>query len=202
VLQQIYRSAIRSSFYWIVPVIISLGFFSEMLLHLFGPMFAQGALALTILLSGILFDNFARITTGLIGGLNRPGLKALIIVAGAVTNLTLNGLLIPHYGIVGAAWANTLGYIVTAVICSIWISRYWGKGMSLRQLTVDLHRLIICNTLTLLLFGVLHQSVQSGASIHVFWLCLIPLGLYYGPGRKYLLTERIGLSAPVNPLPR
>ncbi len=120
-LGHIYRSALIRAFFWGMPMVVILTGFSHEILLLFGKAFTQGAAALSILLLGIVFDIFGRVTTGMIGGLNKPSIKALIVTLGALTNLGTNFILIPRYGIVGAATANTLGYIVTAGLSWIWV---------------------------------------------------------------------------------
>jgi O-antigen/teichoic acid export membrane protein len=80
--------------------------FPDRVMHIFGAEFASGAPVLMILASG----QFVNVVTGSVGfvlimcGYERIYRNAF--VACAFVSIALNGLLIPRYGIVGAAWAT------------------------------------------------------------------------------------------------
>ncbi len=189
-MSQIYRSALRRSYFWVTPILVMSIGFSDVLLGLFGHEFVQGHVALSVLLAGLLFDNFARITTGLIGGINQPGFKAMIVGLGAATNLGLSLALIPHWGISGAASANTLGYLVTALLCGVWLQRHSHIPLLTRSIIQDLVLLAVLNGALIALMWV----IRYGMHAHLLWAmggCGFAMALYYVLGRKWLRNQEI-----------
>lgn len=190
----IYKSAVHTSFFWVLPVVVFMAIYAQPILDLFGPEFAAGTLALIILIIGIIFDNFARITTGLIGGLNRPGLKATIVVIGALSNLGFSLLLIPGLGILGAALANTLGYLITALICLGWLARFKMPNPLDQQFLVSLGGLFALNGMISAMF----YGFRLWDGLHPWGAMLISalvLGVYYGPGRRMILRPNTPATA-------
>ena len=102
---------------WIVvitlPVILGFVFFAEsIVVFAFGADYLPAALPLSVLLGGL----FVRTVTGLDGdvvkAIDRPKIEFYSALTGLGSNLVLNILLIPQYGIVGAAVATVVGYAV------------------------------------------------------------------------------------------
>lgn len=122
-LLRLFGSALRTSFGMLMPIVVLMIGFSETVLGVFGQEFSAGAMALSILMVGILLDNFSRITMAMMAGMGCPGKKAMVMMSGGGVNLLMSFLLIPGMGLVGAAWANTLGYLVTVVFCLVWLYR-------------------------------------------------------------------------------
>ncbi len=95
-------------FWFSLPLIILLVIFSDFILGIFGPEFIEGKNALLILLVGFL----ANILSGPVGQVlqmtNREKVFQNIMVISAILNVILNFILIPFYGIVGAAISTTL----------------------------------------------------------------------------------------------
>jgi len=88
------------------PALVVCMVFPERVMQVFGADFASGAPVLVILALG----QFVNVVTGSVGfvlimcGYERIYRNAF--VACAVVSIALNGMLIPRYGIVGAAWAT------------------------------------------------------------------------------------------------
>ena len=102
--------------------------FGAKILTLFGPTFSAGHTALVILV----FGHLVRAGTGLVGDLlgltGHQKLNAWVLALSAVLNVILNALLIPRFGIAGAAAA-------TAVTMAFWNVGLWLLGR--RKLGVD-----------------------------------------------------------------
>lgn len=100
--------------------------FGPWILRLMGEEFTAGLPVLTVLcLGGIL--NAAAGSVALVlnmTGHERETLKGVGIAA--VTNLLLNALLIPHWGILGAGVASALSTLLWNVLLVIWIWRHLG----------------------------------------------------------------------------
>ncbi len=95
------------------PVFMALGVYAPLLLRIFGPAFVEGQSAVVILSLGILFqvgtgnNSLALVMAG------RSGWSLAIYIVSFAVNLTLNLVLIPRYGINGAALAWMASWIVT-----------------------------------------------------------------------------------------
>ncbi len=89
-----------------LPLLLAFTIVPTPILHVFGTDFAAGAAALTVLAVG----QFVNVSTGAVGFLllmtgNEVWMQGTIVVT-AILNVTLNALLIPPYGMLGAAIAT------------------------------------------------------------------------------------------------
>jgi O-antigen/teichoic acid export membrane protein len=97
---------------------------------LYSSAYAPAVEPLKILLPGIVCLSVTRLLENDIGGRGRPGINLItgspIVLVGAIMNL----LWIPRFGIIGAAWASTVSYVlqlalVSLVYFSISKSSFW-----------------------------------------------------------------------------
>jgi O-antigen/teichoic acid export membrane protein len=82
-------------------------------LLLYSEAFLPAVGALKALLVGIVTFSAGRVLSNDIAGRGFPGLNIYTGLAAVTTNVVLNLLWIPRYGIVGAAWASTVSYTVS-----------------------------------------------------------------------------------------
>jgi O-antigen/teichoic acid export membrane protein len=82
-------------------------------LLLYSNAFLPAVSALQALLIGIITLGVGRVLANDIAGRGRPIINVYISTAAVATNVILNILWIPKYGIVGAAWASTTSYTVS-----------------------------------------------------------------------------------------
>ena len=82
-------------------------------LLLYSEAFLPAAGALQALLAGIVALSAGRVLSNDIAGRGFPGLNIYTGLAAVATNIVLNLLWIPRYGIVRAAWASTVSYTVS-----------------------------------------------------------------------------------------
>lgn len=105
------------------PILIFLIIFSEEILHVFGFDFISGAMALIILCVG----QFINVATGSVGQIlvmtNREKLLRKSIIIGMLTNLFLNFLLVPKYGINGAAIATSFSWTISNVVAFYYVKK-------------------------------------------------------------------------------
>jgi O-antigen/teichoic acid export membrane protein len=91
-----------------------LAFLSKwIVLLLYSEAFLPAADTLRALLIGITTLSAGRVLSNDIAGRGFPGLNIYTGLAAVTTNVVLNLLWIPRYGIVGAAWASTVSYTVS-----------------------------------------------------------------------------------------
>lgn len=126
-LQQIVTLSCRLVLLCGLPVAIVLIFFGgQCLLWLYGGEFARGAAALAILCVGLLL-NAATGPVGLL--LNTSGYEWDTIkckLVGMVLNIVLGALLIPVWGLEGAAWATTCSLLTWNVMLVVLVRRRLG----------------------------------------------------------------------------
>lgn len=105
-------------------VAVSIGLLSEVVIDLlFGEKFYEAGLILLWLLPGVVSFNTARILASDIAARGRPDLNAWQSFITLITNVIGNILLIPLLGVVGAAIATTISYVVTTIVTVFFYSR-------------------------------------------------------------------------------
>jgi O-antigen/teichoic acid export membrane protein len=96
---------------------LMLFFLTPTLIHLlYGDEFRNAATVLRIILPGVVFLTLARIVSNDIAGRGHPGVNTILSGISLVINLTANILLIPEFGVFGAAWASTISYTADALL--------------------------------------------------------------------------------------
>ncbi|WP_297092690.1 flippase [Thermococcus sp.] len=92
----------------------------------FGQKYVQAALALQILSLGFMFHTFLGLNGMSLVVIGEPNLNMVGNVFAAGFNVLLNALLIPVYGIEGAALATAVSYLVANAFRSYWLYRKTG----------------------------------------------------------------------------
>ncbi len=100
------------------------------ILLLYSEAFLPAVSALQALLAGIVMLSAGRVLSNDISGRGFPGLNIYIGIAAVATNIALNFLWIPYYGIVGAAWASTVSYSVSFLLALFFYCRLSGNNWS------------------------------------------------------------------------
>jgi len=125
----IMRELIKQVQKWIL--IINLPFFSLMFLFsgafinlFFGAQYMAAEPVLRILSIGFFFYSLSDILGNLILVVGKSKTFLINIIILSVFNLVLNVLLIPKYGISGAAFSTTMSYIALAIILFFQVKRY------------------------------------------------------------------------------
>ena len=88
--------------------------------------FSGSAVVVLYLLPGIVTLGFGKVLANYIAGIGHPGLNATASGVGVVVNITSNLVLIPRYGLIGAAVSTSISYTVIAAIsfCSfLWLTK-------------------------------------------------------------------------------
>jgi len=101
----------------ILPFVAILFVFAPFFLQtFFGQDYVVGAFAMQILLVGVLLFTLAVINHNVFSALGKPHTVTVIILIAAVINAGLNFILIPRFGITGAAVSTTASYIAAFVM--------------------------------------------------------------------------------------
>jgi O-antigen/teichoic acid export membrane protein len=117
----------KYAFLCIVPAVSILLIFPDIFLNiLFGEAYAAGALALQILLIGIMFFALFQISSSVLSGMGKPKDVTKVIVIAALFNILINLILIPLIGMTGAAIATSISYILAFVLITKKLSKRIG----------------------------------------------------------------------------
>lgn len=139
-----------------VTVVLALGVTAAgfvLIVPLFGSDFAGARLVMLLLLPGTATYSVSRILTDSLAGLGYPHLGSFVALSSLVVTLVLDLMLIPRYGINGAAVASSVAYTSSAVVASLIFARRMNTGLfepfKIRQ--VELAELVsfVLRTLTL-----------------------------------------------------
>ena len=173
-LQEIYTSAVRLQTLMALPLLLVVMVNAADLLRVLGPDFAIAAPALLLLGCG----QFAKATLSpaivalVIGG--RQKLEAANVAVTAVANVVLNLMLIPLFGVAGAALATTASLIGLAIIRCLQVRRVFGLR------TLD--------------FAPMRAALITLPVALTIWAVCVPLGI--GPGSGFAaLFFRLAIMA-------
>ncbi|MBS4206751.1 flippase [Bacillus sp. FJAT-50079] len=83
---------------------------------LFGQDYQESAVVLKVLLPGIILFSMDRIMSNDLAGRGKPELNMYTSIFTVVGNLVLNIILVPRYGIYGAAFSTSLTYSLSTII--------------------------------------------------------------------------------------
>jgi O-antigen/teichoic acid export membrane protein len=95
----------------------------------YGSAFTDAGVALRLILPGIVAYSVVAILSRYIVGRGRPGTGTIILVVGLGANVACNLVLIPRFGINGAAASSSISYIITAIITLAVFRRLSGRGV-------------------------------------------------------------------------
>lgn len=92
---------------------------------LFGPDYAQAGPILRVHVWAFLFVSLGVARSRWLIAENMIRFNMLATILGAVVNIGMNFLLIPRYAGLGAAWATTIGYGISAYLSTVLSKRLW-----------------------------------------------------------------------------
>lgn len=108
-------SRVNFTFTFIVSIILY--YISSFVIpFLYGDEFQHSVLPFQLLLIGILFNGWGILFSAYNYGTSKPNLNLYANMVGVLVTLALDILLIPRYGIVGAAIASSFAYFISAIL--------------------------------------------------------------------------------------
>lgn len=132
-LQRVYRTTTKWGMTFNLPIFMVAAIFAKPLLAVFGTEFVAGSAGLIILAFSTLFNASTGVCGSVVTMTGRSKLTLINSIVYVVTNLALDLLLIPRWGIVGAAWAVTLCIVLLNVLrtVEVWVLlRLWPYDLS------------------------------------------------------------------------
>jgi len=125
-----FKSVVKFSsklIFWLsIPIIAVIAYKAEFFLNIFGQEFIQGRYPLYILLIGQTFNVMCGSVGYILMMTDKQKILRNIIVCSAILNIILNIILIPLYGILGAATASTISMILWNFSALIYIYNKYG----------------------------------------------------------------------------
>jgi len=96
---------------------------ATLLLWLLLPAFLPSLAPLYVLLPGVVALSITRVVSGYVSGLGLTGTTSLVNIGAFVLNIAANFLLIPQFGIVGAAFASLVSYSASSIAITLIAAR-------------------------------------------------------------------------------
>jgi O-antigen/teichoic acid export membrane protein len=96
----------------------------------YGSAFADAGVALRLIIPGVVAYSVVAVLSRYLSGRGRPGTGTLILLFGLGVNVVANLILVPRFGILGAATASSLSYGVTALVTLTAFIRISGRGVA------------------------------------------------------------------------
>jgi O-antigen/teichoic acid export membrane protein len=96
----------------------------------YGTSFADAGVALRLIIPGVVAYSIVAILSRYLTGRGRPGTGTLVLLLGLGTNVAANLILVPRFGINGAAAASSLSYGLTAVVIVAVFLHLSGRGLA------------------------------------------------------------------------
>jgi len=165
-------------------VVIFINFFSEQLLQLlYGDKYLAAtilALPLSLVLFLRIYSNFYSISLSLMNN-NMP--RVLVSSVSLVANVLLNFLLIPRFGVVGAAWTSVLTHLIALIIGLYYTKREFGMHFSNGYLICLIFVGLILSSLPL--WMTLNQYLLL--IVAIFWSTVVILSQFSSAERLKLI---------------
>jgi O-antigen/teichoic acid export membrane protein len=100
---------------------------AQILPWIYGQAFTGAVRPTWLLLGGLLGDGVAGLITAYLYGVRRPGLNSLAVGVGVIVTVVGDVLLIPPFGVMGAALASALAYLTTSGTLLVCFYRVAGR---------------------------------------------------------------------------
>ena len=125
-LKKIVQQSTKTIFWVTVPVIILFLYFPKSILSVFGEEFKLAAMALIILSISKMFSAISGSVGTFLQMVGKQNVFQNILIFTAVINIGLNYILIPKFGINGAAFASAISGVIWNILMIIYIKKNFG----------------------------------------------------------------------------
>jgi O-antigen/teichoic acid export membrane protein len=88
------------------------------------PAFGPSIPPLLVLLPGVVVLSSGSVVGSYVSGIGRPGISSTVAVIAVVVNIAANLVLIPRFGIIGAALASLISYSLSSLLLTVIGSRH------------------------------------------------------------------------------
>lgn len=119
-LQKMFDKSLKYTACLLFPIGLVIGFFAkEVITMMFGGGFDNSVLPLQILIVGTVVFGLVKVIGGSVTAVGRPDLGLKVVGISASVNIVLNVLLIPYFGISGAAIATVVSLSINGLLITI-----------------------------------------------------------------------------------
>lgn len=165
----------KYSFAVIIPVALVIFSFPQITLRLlFGEAYVSGALALQLLVVGLVFFVVAGINMAILSGIGKPGTSTKILLIGALVNLITNFYFIPRWGMVGAAITSLFSYFLIMVLSVVYLKRF----VELKVPLLSWVKTLFASILFILIIFVLKKFLETNVYMEAV-ICILISSLIY-----------------------
>jgi O-antigen/teichoic acid export membrane protein len=166
---------IKFSFVLIIPAALIFIAFPEIVLHLLFPGYEAGSTALRILAGAMVITTLHTILTSTMAGIGKPIVTTKVVTIMACSNVIMNLLLIPPYGIEGAAAAT-----FASTLIGFFLMLYFAlRSVKFTLPSASLLKTVSGGLLTLLLIFWLKLVLELSPWLELFAV-IIPSMFFYG----------------------
>jgi O-antigen/teichoic acid export membrane protein len=124
-MSRLYYTVSKWLFFLLFPIFLIMFFFPGTIISvLFGPQYTQIGKILRILSFGYLVNACIGIWPTVIYAIGKTKIDLYLKIVGIVSNISLSSLLIPHFGLIGAAISHTFSLILMDVLGVSLVYRY------------------------------------------------------------------------------
>jgi O-antigen/teichoic acid export membrane protein len=176
-IESLFKSASKWIFMMVLPVFIYLLLFpEEVITLLYGSGYSEGYLALVILATGVSMNTFTGMTGGILVGGGYTKLNLTVEIIAAITNVSLNIILIPIFGILGAAIGTSASYFTRNIASFVFVY----KTTKMHAFNKKYIGIVISGLVTFILFYLLKGFVFPFLASSFFVLLggVLLLGFY------------------------
>jgi O-antigen/teichoic acid export membrane protein len=167
-LEIVSKTVTKWVFYFNLPFLLLLIFFSKQILNVVcGPEYIAGYAALGILSFGFFVTSINMTSYHILNVLKRTKSIFCITAVCAAINVVLNIVLIPVWGINGAALASALTYIIMTILLII---RTWQIALILPFSKTQMFKSAVIGIISIVLIYVIGRVLFSTFTIYIFLL--------------------------------
>ena len=170
----------------LLPIGLGVSFFAKDIITLiFGEGFDVSILPLQILLIGTVINGFMQRPIGsILYSTGKPELNLRIFSIAAIGNIILNLLLIPNMGIVGAAIATSISYLIITILILFYT-------LKLTQVAIDSQWFIKIGLVSIIFISINEMNFHISKLILIILFTLIILLYFISKNDKIFITHLI-----------
>lgn len=128
--KEISLKAIRHTVFLSLAAAVVLALSAQWLITmLYGTAFVPAVRALQVLLLGVVMLAPAKLIVSHLAGVGKSQYVSYLALSGLALTLLLDIILIPRYGMLGAAWASAAAYSCSGLLSLYWLKRHLNVGI-------------------------------------------------------------------------
>jgi O-antigen/teichoic acid export membrane protein len=169
------NNAYKFVLFFTLPLILAVMIYAEFFIgFVFGEGFVPGANVFRILLIGVAFFSIAVMNNSILVGVGKTKTVMKILISASIINLILNLILIPSFGIMGAAVSTSFSYILVLAFNYNFIKEKMGVSLNKSNIV----KLVIGSLIFALILLILKSVVDWGIWYELIFGILVSGAVY------------------------